>query len=436
MGKSQDLYKKAKELIPGGTQLLSKRPEMFLPDLWPAYYSKAYGCDVWDLDNAKYTDMSYMGIGANVLGYADNEVNEAVKDAISRSSMCTLNAPDEVELAELLLDMNPWAENVRYAKTGGEANSIAIRIARAHTGKDIVLFCGYHGWSDWYLAANLAEDTALDGHLLKGLSPKGVPRGLLGSSIPFNYNNIDEFTNLIDLYENKIAAVIMEPIRNSYPSEGFLEEIRKVTEDKGIVLIFDEITSGFRLNCGGAHQLLNVNPDIAVYGKAISNGYPMAAIVGKRDIMESAQETFISSTYWTDRIGLTASIACIKKYREKQVEKHLEKIGAMIQDGWVKAAKNAGLEVHVAGIKPLGHFEFMYEDNLALKTLFTQEMLQRGYLATTAFYASYSHKEDTVKEYLNQVEAVFALIKDAIDRKLVKDSLKTEVCHSGFQRLT
>lgn len=436
MGKSQDLYKKAKTMIPGGTQLLSKRPEMFLPDLWPSYYSKASGCKVWDLDNTEYIDMSFMGIGANVLGYADNDVNFAVKDAVDRSSMCTLNAPEEVELAEMLLDMNPWAENVRYAKTGGEANSIAIRIARAYTGNDIVLFCGYHGWSDWYLAANLAEDSALDGHLLKGLSPKGVPRVLSKSSYPFNYNNIEELNRLVHQNKGKIAAVIMEPLRNNFPANGFLEEIRSLTEKEGIVLIFDEITSGFRLNCGGAHQLLNVNPDIAVYGKAISNGYPMAAIVGKRDIMESAQETFISSTYWTDRIGLAASIACIKKYRIKQVEKHLEKIGDMVQSGWIKAAKRAELKVHVSGIKPLGHFEFMYDDNLALKTLFTQEMLKRGYLATTAFYASYSHKEDTVKEYLSQVEIVFELIKKTIDRKNIRESLETEVCHSGFQRLT
>jgi glutamate-1-semialdehyde 2,1-aminomutase len=436
MGKSQNLYKKAKMLIPGGTQLLSKRPEMFLPDLWPAYYSKASGCRVWDLDDRVYYDMSYMGIGANVLGYADKDVNIAVKAAVDSSSMCTLNAPEEVELAELLIELNPWAEKVRYAKTGGEANSIAIRIARAYTGKDVVLFCGYHGWSDWYLAANLAEDTALDGHLLQGLSPKGVPRGLIGSSMPFNYNHIEELNKLINLYEDKIAAVIMEPIRNNYPKDGFLEEIRNVTETKGIVLIFDEITSGFRLNCGGAHQLLKVNPDIAVFGKAISNGYPMAAIVGKDDIMEAAQETFISSTYWTDRLGLAASIACINKYKSMHVEKHLDFIGKLVQDSWIKAAHKAGLNIHVSGINPLGHFEFLYENNLELKTLFTQEMLKRGYLATTAFYASLSHEEEIVNKYLEEVEEVFELLKSYIDQNTVEDHLESHACHSGFQRLT
>lgn len=436
MGKSQDLYQKAKTLIPGGTQLLSKRPEMFLPDLWPSYYSKASGCSVWDMDNIEYLDMSYMGIGANVLGYADYDVNLAVKDAVDRSSMCTLNAPEEVELAGLLIEMNPWADKVRYAKTGGEANSIAVRIARAYTGKDVVLFCGYHGWSDWYLAANLAEDSALDGHLLQGLSPKGVPRGLTGSSLPFNYNNIQEFNQLIRQNEGKIAAVIMEPLRNNFPEEGFLEEIRKTTAEKGIVLIFDEITSGFRLTCGGAHRLLNIEPDIAVYGKAISNGYPMSAIVGKKAVMEAAQETFISSTYWTDRVGLAASIACIKKYREKQVEKHLDKVGSLVQDGWNKTAEKVGLKIHVSGIKPLGHFDFMYEDKLALKTLFTQEMLKKGYLATTAFYASYAHSMEMIERYLTDVEIVFEIIRSAISNNNVKDCLETEICHSGFQRLT
>jgi glutamate-1-semialdehyde aminotransferase len=435
MGKSQELYIKAKKLIPGGTQLLSKRPEMFLPGGWPAYYSRAKGCNVWDLDGIEYIDVSYMGIGANVLGYADDDVNEAAKDAIDRSSMCTLNAPEEVELATVLIEMNPWANEVRYAKTGGEAMAIAVRIARAFTGKDKILFCGYHGWSDWYLAANLSEDSALDGHLLKGLNPKGVPRGLTGTSIPFNYNNIEEFKFLVKKHIGEIAAIVMEPIRNNYPENCFLEEIRKITEDVNIPLIFDEITSGFRLNCGGAHRILNVAPDIAVFGKAISNGFPMAAIVGKRDIMEASQESFISSTYWTDRIGLAASIACIRKFKEKSVEKHLDYIGQLVKDGWERCAEIAGIDVCVSGINPLAHFEFVYNNKLELKTLFTQEMLKRGYLATTAFYVSFAHSEEIIKKYLDNVEDVFMQIKKAIDNDTANSIIDGDVCHSGFQRL-
>ena len=273
------LYQKAKKLIPGGTQLLSKRPEMFLPELWPAYYSMAKGCEIWDLDGNKYIDMSYMGIGTAILGYADEDVNQAVKEAIDKCNLATLNAPEEAKLAELLLELHPWAEMVRYARTGGEAMAVAVRIARAYSEKDIVLFCGYHGWHDWYLSANLADDKALDGHLLPGLQPKGVPRVLKGTAIPFTYNNKKEFKKLIDKHKNNIGAVVLETVRNYAPTKEFLDTIRSITEELDIPLIVDEITSGFRLTVGGAHLVYNLTPDIAVFGKAISNGYPMAAII-------------------------------------------------------------------------------------------------------------------------------------------------------------
>jgi len=435
MGLSQDLYKKAKKLIPGGTQLLSKRPEMFLPDFWTAYYEKAKGCRVWDLDGNKYTDMSYMGIGASILGYADKDVDSAVKTAVDKGSMCTLNCPEEVELAELLCKLHPWAEMVRYARTGGEAMAIAVRIARAKTGKDLILFCGYHGWHDWYLSANLADNKALDGHLLPGLKPKGVPRVLKNSAIPFNYNDIKGFLNLVDKYKNKIGTVVMEPLRNYYPEKGFLETIREMTEKLKIVLIFDEITSGWRLNLGGAHLKLGVNPDIAVFGKGISNGYPMAAIIGKSEVMEVAQETFISSTYWTERIGPVAALATIRKLKERDVPSHLINIGKKIQNGWRESAEKNRLKISVSGIYPLGHFSFKYKNPLALKTLFTQLMLERGFLATDSFYASYAHREKNVEKYLEVVDEVFEFIARAIKENKVKKYLKGPICHSGFRRL-
>ena len=270
MSKSLNFYDRAKKVIPGGTQLLSKRPEMWLPEYWPSYYSKAKGCEVWDLDNNHYYDFCIMGVGANTLGYAFDEVDNAVKDAISNGSMCTLNAPEEVLLAEKLLDLHPWAGSVRYAKAGGEGMSMATRIARAYTKKDIVLVCGYHGWHDWYLSANLVKGDPLADVHLKGLAPVGVPRGLAGTNLIFHYNNIDEFKKLIQENQGEIAAVIMEPIRNDYPLKGYLEEIRRVTKEEGIVLIFDEITSGFRLCAGGAHKILGVDPDIAVFAKGMT----------------------------------------------------------------------------------------------------------------------------------------------------------------------
>src|SRR6266849_4383334 len=196
--KGQALYRRAKQLIPGGTQLVSKRAELYLPDQWPSYYASARGVEVTDLDGNTYIDMSMMGIGACVLGYADPEVDGAVKAAIDAGSASTLNAPEEVELAELLCELHPWADMVRFARAGGEAMMIAVRIARARTRRDKIAFSGYHGWGDWYLAANLADEDALDGQLMPGLDPAGVPRGLKGTALPFHYNRLDELKAIVD----------------------------------------------------------------------------------------------------------------------------------------------------------------------------------------------------------------------------------------------
>jgi len=436
MGKSQELYKKAKELIPGGTQLLSKRPEMFLPELWPAYYSRAKGCKVWDLDDNEYTDMSYMGIGSCILGYADERVNSKVKEAIDNANMTTLNAPEEVELAEILTTLHPWADEVRYARSGGESMTIAVRIARAKTKKDVVLFCGYHGWHDWYLSANLADDEALDGHLIAGLSPLGVPRGLKGTSFPFAYNDIDGFLELFEKHKDSIACIVMEPLRNVYPTKEFIDAIHSKTKNSDVVLIVDEITAGWRLNHGGAHLILGLEPDIAVFGKAISNGYPMGAIIGKKEVMSSAQDTFISSTYWTDRVGFVSSIETIKSIEENGVVEHLSFVGELVQNGWSSLADKYNIDIHVGGIYPLSHFSFEYKEALVLKTLFTKLMLERGFLATTAFYASFAQKEEDIIRYLDAVDSVFGILSGYMQSGDIESNLDTPVCHSGFARLT
>jgi glutamate-1-semialdehyde aminotransferase len=434
--KGQSLYRKAKLRIPGGTQLLSKRPELFLPEQWPSYYSRAKGAEVWDLDGHKYTDMSYMGLGACVLGYADAEVDNAVKGAIDSGSMCTLNCPEEVELADLLCELHPWAEKTRYARTGGEAMAIAVRIARAKTKKEKIIFCGYHGWHDWYLAVNLGENHALDGHLLPGLEPAGVPRCLRNTAFAFNYNNISELKSIVSQYRGKIAAIVMEPIRNYEPEPGFLEEVREIATSIRAVLIFDEVSSGWRLTTGGVHLVYGVTPDIAVFSKAISNGYPMAAIIGIGDVMQAAQDSFISSTYWTERIGPTAALATIRKHKRCNVSEHLIKIGRHIQSGWKSAAERHGLRINISGISPLGHFSFEYENGQAIRTLFTQEMLQKGFLATNAFYACYAHKDSHVKSYLDALDKIFAVIIEAIEQNKVEKLLKGPIAHSGFHRLT
>ncbi|MBI2358172.1 MAG: aminotransferase class III-fold pyridoxal phosphate-dependent enzyme, partial [Deltaproteobacteria bacterium] len=373
-------YEGARRRIPGGTQLLSKRPEIFSPGQWPSYYSKAKGVEVWDLDGRRYIDMTSCGIGACILGFADPEVDDAVRGAISSGSMATLNCPEEVELAELLCALHPWADMVRYARCGGEAMAVAVRIARAITGRDKIAFCGYHGWHDWYLAANLSDDRALDGHLLPGLQPAGVPRGLTGTAVPFSYNRTDELRAIVDRHRNELAAVVMEPVRSEEPQDGFLQEVRQIASDVGAVLVFDEVTSGWRMVTGGVHLLYGVTPDIAVFAKAISNGYPMAAIIGKRDVMDAAQSTFISSTYWTERIGPAAALATIGKHHRCDVSKRLVEVGKQIQSGWRSAAERAGLSIKITGIPPLAHFSFTHVNGQAMRTLFTQIMLERGFL--------------------------------------------------------
>lgn len=431
-GKSQETYERAKQLIPGGTQLLSKRPEMFLPNHWPAYYEKAAGCRLWDLDGREFVDTAYMGVGANVLGFCDKDVDDAVIDAVRKGTNTTLNAPEEIDLAEKLLDLHPWAESVRYTRTGGEAMAVAVRIARASTGKDKVLFCGYHGWHDWYISSNLADDKLKNGHLIPGLEPNGVPRALLNTAMPFTYNNTEEFLALIAEHGDEVGCVVIESVRNFHPEPGFFDTLRRVTKEKGIVLILDEITAGFRMNIGGAHLRYNIEPDIAVFGKAFSNGYAMAALIGKKDVMEAAQSSFISSLFWTERIGLVAALATIEKMEKINSPSRVIAVGEQVQAGWKAISERTGIEINISGMPSVSAFGFVHDNPLACKTYLTQEMLKRGYLATTALYASCAH-EGEVEAYLDNLEAVFEALSNTDNPE---GQLAGPLCHSGFKRLT
>jgi glutamate-1-semialdehyde 2,1-aminomutase len=436
VGTGQSLYRRARKIIPGGTQLLSKRPEMFLPDQWPTYYRSAKGAEVVDLDGRTLLDMSYCGIGATVLGFADPDVNAAVKTAIDLGAMSTLNCGEEVELAELLVELHPWADMVRFGRSGGEALAVAIRIARATTGRDMIAFCGYHGWHDWYLSANLGETTALDGHLLPGLKTAGVPRGLAGLMHPFHFNKVDEIEAIVSEHGSRLAAIVMEPVRSREPTPEFILGVRRLADQCGAVLIFDEVTSGLRINSGGAHLAYNVDPDLAVFAKALANGYPMAAIIGRRAVMDAAQDTFVSSTAWTERIGPVAALATLRKHRDQNVAAHLVGIGQRIQEGWLNASSAAELPLHVSGIPPLGHFAFDLPNAQEIRTLFTQMMLDRGILATGSFYAMWTHTDEHVDRYLEAVNQVFHDLRIAIDQNAITQLLRGPVAHSGFSRLT
>lgn len=435
MGTGQELYKKAKTLIPGGTMLLSKRPEMFLPDLWPSYFSKAKGCKIWDLDGKELLDMSIMGIGTNTLGYGNDEVDNAVLETVKKGNMTTLNCPEEVYLAEKLVELNPWADMVRFARSGGEANSIAIRIARASSGKDKVAICGYHGWHDWYLSANHNDGgDELSGHLLGGLSPKGVPKNLKDTVYPFNYNNFEELLSIVD--NNDIGVIKMEVLRNFGPEDNFLQKVRNLATERNIVLIFDECTSGFRETFGGIYQKFGVEPDIAMYGKTIGNGYALTAVVGRREVMEAAQNTFISSTFWTERIGPTAALATLKVMEEVKSWETITATGNKMRNGWQKLADLHKLNISISGIPALSTYSFDSPNALSYKTLIAQEMLEKGFLASTNFYAATTHTDADLESYFNALEEVYSLIAKCENGVLkISELLKGSTCHGGFKRL-
>lgn len=433
MGKSQKLYKKAKTIIPGGTQLLSKRPEMFLPNLWPSYYEKAKGCEVWDLDGNHYYDIGIMGIGTSVLGFANPFINKAVKKAINKSNMSTLNAPEEVELAEKLISIHPWAEMVRFARSGGESNSIAIRIARAYSGKDKIAFCGYHGWHDWYLSSNLNDSSNLDNMLLPGLSTKGVPKVLKNTTIPFEYGNIEQLKKIVKNTKNELGVIIMEVQKYKEIDIKFLREVRKIATKIGAVLIFDEISSGFRLNIGGQHLLYDIIPDIAVFGKALGNGFSIGAIIGRKKVMQAAQDTFISSSYWTERSGYVAALETIKFFEKNNVVEYVTKMGKYIKKELCKIFEKYDLNIEVTGIPSIISMVINEKKPMVLKTVFIQEMLKRGYLVSSVIYVSYAHKKKIVDAYLKEAEIVFKYISK--NKKNIENLLDSEVSHSGFKRL-
>lgn len=433
---TQALYDRAKERIPGGSQLFGKRQEVFAPNQWPAYFREARGCEVWDLDGRHYYDMSYNGIGACVLGFADPDVNRAVEERIRHGNMCTLNPPEEVELADMLCAIHPWASRVRFARSGGEAVAIAVRIARATTDRSVVAVCGYHGWHDWYLAANLGDSDALRGYCLPGLDPLGVPSELRGTTAVFRYNSREDFQAVLDRHGSRLAAVVMEPCRYRDPDHGFLEFVKEGAHAHNALLIFDEISIAWRLHYGGAHLKFGVDPDIAVFAKSLSNGYPMAAVIGTEEAMQGAHVSFISSTYWTESIGPVAAVAALRKMREVDVPGHVARMGNLVMDSFERHAKRHDLPVVTHESYPcLAQFRFDHENAMALRTLFVQLMLERGFLGGWIFYPSLAHTESIVSQYDVAIDEVFAEIAESLHMNDVEDRLKGPVAHNSFKRL-
>ncbi len=431
--KTQRLWLKAKKIIPGGNMMLSKKPELFLPEKWPPYFSKTKGCKVWDLDGREYTDLSIMGVGTNILGYNNLEVDQAVKKTIKKGNMSTLNCPEEVYLSEKLIKMNPWAQMAKFTRTGAEANSVAIRIARAASGKDNIAVCGYHGWHDWYLAANIKNRSNLNKHLLAGLNVLGVPKKLENTVFPFSYNKIEELENIVKT--KKIGVIKMEVSRNFEPKNNFLKKVREIANRKKIILIFDECTSGFRQTFGGLHKYYKIEPDMAIYGKAMGNGYAINAILGKRKIMKHAESTFISSTFWTERIGPTAALKTLEIMERIKSWKIITSKGKKVIKEWKKLSKKYNLEIVCTGIPALARFEIKSKNFNKYKALITQEFLKENMLASNMIYFCVEHSNKVINSYLEVLDRTFKKIEECENGRKIEDFLKSKVSFNSFERV-
>jgi glutamate-1-semialdehyde 2,1-aminomutase len=434
MGTGQKLWRHAQRRIPGGTMLLSKNPDRVLPERWPAYFSRARGCDVWDLDGHRYTDVSFMGVGTNILGYGHPKVDEAVRDAVARGNLTTLNAREEVELADLLCELHPWAEMVRFTRSGGEACAVAVRIARSASGKDSVAICGYHGWHDWYLAANLSAAGALDGHLLPGLEPLGVPRALTGTVHPFRYGDLETLEQI--LKDHAIGTIITEVERSVPAPPGYLDALRTIADRHGAVLVFDECTSGFRRVLGGLHLHHGVEPDICILGKTLGNGYAINAVIGRENVMEVARRSFISSTFWTERIGPTAALATLRVMQEEDGPQRVHDIGLEVRRRWEAVAASSGVPVQPNGAVPaISSFDLTGVETDVLRTFIAQEMLEHGMLASNVFYASIAHNQAVLEQYEERLASVLQRVASLGADEALKDALEVPTATARFGRL-
>ena len=350
VNKSKKYLIEAKKTILNTNMLLSKNPDTILQKSWPSYYEVAKDTYVTSVDGKKYLDMTCL-VGQNTLGYRNQELNRHLKKVIDKGNMTSLNCPEEVELTKVLLKLHRWADMAKYTRSGGEANALAIRIARCYSTNHNVAICGYHGWHDWYLAANLQNKNHLKKHLFGNIISKGVNKNLKNTVFQFSYGNILELKKIHK--KNKIGIVKMEVCRNRLPDIKFLKEVRNYTKKNNIVLIFDECTTGFRYNLGGVHLITGINPDIAIFGKAIGNGYAINAIIGKKEFMNAAKESFISSTFWSERIGFAAAIKTIEIMKKKKHWLLLRKNGKYLRDGMNSLLTKYNFDYEISEFLPI-----------------------------------------------------------------------------------
>ncbi|MDE2825626.1 MAG: aminotransferase class III-fold pyridoxal phosphate-dependent enzyme [Gemmatimonadota bacterium] len=434
---SMRMYRRAEELIPGWTQLISRRASQFANGVSPVYAESAKGARFVDVDGNEYLDMMN-AVSAIILGHADDVVDGAVKEQIDRGSIYTLNGPLEIELAEELIDTIPSAEMVRYAKAGGETCALAARIVRGTTGRDIILFCGYHGWHDWYQSANYLVDPESGEYPFAGIEPIGVPRVLAGTAIPFTYGDLDMLSDLLKRYDGQVAAVMMEPARSELPPPGYLEGVKSLAHEHGALLVFDEVSCGWRFRIGGFQEYTGVTPDVTTLAKAMSNGYAMGAVVGSREAMAPAASMFVSSSYWSDNVGLAAALTTIRELKRRDSVPFFDAMGELVKKTMNEALASAGLPGACVGLSYNPGLAFDLPDpelTPVVSTLFVQEMSRRGVFTPTSFRVTMAHTEEDIRQLGEAAAEVFGLIKSGLDRGNLSELLVCDLKKEPFRRL-
>jgi glutamate-1-semialdehyde 2,1-aminomutase len=436
VSRSLEILERARQLIPGATQLISRRPTRAALGFSPIYAQSASGCRITDVDGNEFIDW-FSAVGPVILGYANPVVDAAVKAQIDLGSIYSIVHESSVELAELLVRLVPSAEMVRYAKGGGEACTMAVRIARGVTGRDKVLLSGYHGWHDWYLAANLGAERLSD-HLFNGIDPIGVPQGLEGTALPFAFGDLNQLEDLLRANDGEVAAIIMEPMRTEMPPEGYLQGVRNLADKYGVILIFDEVSCGWRIALGGVQEVVGVTPDLTVFAKAMSNGYPMAAVVGRRAVMEPMERMFISSAYWDDNVGIAAALATIGELERIDAPALFERLGAAFRARIDAAAAATGCPARCVGVAahPRIQFDVPAEQAAKVATLFVQENARHGVILAGGFFFNAAHDDP---EALDRTEAAvrasFSAIADGLQRDCLDDLIECDLVEESFRRL-
>ena len=420
--KSDELYKRALKLIPSVTQTLAKGPQQNVKGIAPKYLQKGKGSRVWDVDGNEFIDFN-MGIGPLSLGYAYDKVDEAIKKQLEDGITFSLMHSLEVEVAELLNEIIPNAESIRYSKSGADVTSAAVRVARAYTNREKILCCGYHGWHDWYISVTDRDS--------------GIPKSTSDLTFTFNYNDIQ---SLIDSIDDETAAVILEPFVFEAPKNNFLQELRDVCTKNGTLLIFDEMWTGFRIALGGAQEFFNVDADMATFSKAVANGMPLSVLTGKAEIMKVLEkDVFFYTTFGGEALSLAAAKATITELKENNVPEYLAKQGKKLKDGYNKIAEELGINY----TKCIGYecrslitFDPSAGNPLEIKSLVQQEMIKRGILWGGFHNMCYSHSDEDIEYTLKVYREVLPILKKAIDENSVREYLKGEPVEPVFRKVS